>query len=114
MVSCCACRRHKGLPLKSFAQLQQETSTVQLEFLMADIATANTFLDVAGTTRDAATRARNLEHANVAYATVDRLRDRVKVSSEQAAELQRRLDLLRERIYSMKSASESLASGRHL
>ena len=90
--------------MKSFTQLQQETSAVQLDFLLTDVSAANTFLDVAGTTRDKATRNRNVQHAQEAYAMVCRMSDRVQKTAEQDAELQDRLDLLKARIDGMNLA----------
>lgn len=49
--------------MKSFRELQQETNDLHLNFLVTDLSTAFTFLEVAQTTRNAETRARNIQHA---------------------------------------------------
>ena len=67
--------------MKSFVQLQSETHAVQLDFLLTDIGAANTFLDVANTTRDAATRARNIGHATEAHDVVRRMSERAHLSA---------------------------------
>ena len=88
--------------MKSFAQLQQETTAVQLDFLLTDISAANTFLDVAGTTRDAETRTRNVQHAKEAYAMVLRMSQRLNTVPEEAADVQNRLGLLKIRLDGVK------------
>lgn len=88
--------------MKSFDELQEETRVVQLEFLLTDIGAANTFLDVANTTRDAATRARNVQHANDAYSMVDRMAGKVRMGSADAENLQSKLEMLKNRLDAME------------
>ena len=92
--------------MKSFAQLQEETRAAQLDFLLTDIGAANTFLDVAKTTREPATRARNVEHATVAYDLVLRMSKRAQMSSKEAEDVQNRLGLLKGRLDAMEAAGK--------
>lgn len=84
--------------MKTFAEIQQETRTVQYNFLIADLATGNTFLDVACTTHNPTTRARNIENARVAYTTVARFGGRLVMSLEQESVFRPRLYALGERL----------------
>lgn len=93
--------------MKSFAQLLQETSAVQLDFLLTDIAAANTFLDVANTTRDAETRTRNVQNGKEAYAVVHRMSGRVHINAEQTVDLENKLRLLKERLETMDGGQSS-------
>lgn len=84
--------------MKSFDQLQKETRAVQFNFLLADLATGNTFLDVADTTHNSETRVRNVHNAQVAYDTVDRLGKRLSMTAEQGLEFQGKLQALSKRL----------------
>lgn len=88
--------------MKSFADLERETAAVQLAFLLADLATANTFLDVAETTSDNVTRERNIGNANTAHEAVTRFFPRVTMTALQTTDVQDRLGLLRGRITAME------------
>lgn len=88
--------------MKTFEQLQTETNAVQLGFLLSDLNAAFTFLDIAETTRNGDTRARNVQNATVAYDTIERFRPRVVVTEQQGAELQQQLNLLSRRIQAFK------------
>ena len=87
--------------MKSFVQLQQETHAVQLDFLLTDIGAANTFLDVAVTTRDPVSHARNVGHATEAYDLVLRMSERAHLSLEEAEDVRNRLALLKARLNAM-------------
>lgn len=88
--------------MKSFGQLHLETHEVQFDFLVADLRTAFTFLDVAKTTQNDETRTRNLQHATEAYAAVERFFPRVEMTEQQRSELQEKLRRLKERIHSFQ------------
>lgn len=88
--------------MKSFRELQQETNDLHRNFLVTDLSTAFTFLEVAQTTRNAETRARNIQHARDAHAAVKRFLPRVAASELQRSELQQRLELLERRIAEME------------
>ena len=88
--------------MKSFNQLQKETRAVHFGFLMTDLAAANTFLDVAHTTRHVETRARNIQHATTAYAAIARLSGRLTMTAEQSIELKEKLQALEQRLRSME------------
>ena len=89
--------------MKSFAQLQEETRAAQLDFLVTDIGAANTFLDVAHTTRDAATRARNVQHATEAYTVVLRMSKRLRMNPVETGDMQKKLESLKVRLDSMEA-----------
>lgn len=86
--------------MKSFGALHQETNALHYDFLMLDMKTAGTFLDIVQTTQNAETRTRNLHNAATAYATVLRLSPRVSMTTGQAADFRSELGLLKNRIAS--------------
>ena len=86
--------------MKTYSQLRDETSALHYDFLVLDTKTANTFLDIAQTTRNAETRSRNLQNAATAYATVVRLTARVAMTEQQDTDLHSELELLRVRMES--------------
>ncbi len=87
--------------MKSFSRLRDETTVVQFNFLITDIAVGQTFLDVAETTQNPTTRARNLQNANAAHAAVSRLSGRVSMTAAQGLEFDEKLKGLGDRINSM-------------
>ncbi len=89
--------------MKNFDQLQQETQAAQFGFLITDADTALIFLDVARTTRNDETRARNRENAAVAYATVQKFRARVVTTEQQDAELDEKLDRVQQELASFEN-----------
>ena len=93
--------------MKTFAQIQQETQDIQFDFLMSDLDTAFTFLDIAQTTQNSETRARNLKHANVACAAVEGFSSRVKMTEQQCGQLDEKLHRLQERIRSCNDPGEA-------
>lgn len=84
--------------MKSFDQLQQETNVLQIDFLLTDLTTALTFVDIAQTTSNCETRARNLGNASLAYKTLMHFLPRVTMTEEQSTELHSKMALLKERI----------------
>ena len=85
----------------SFSRLREESNKVGAEFLIVELDTALTFLDVAETTTSEESRQRNLKNAEVAYQTALRLaprlmlmRDQKEAVSQRLAELKNRLEQL--------------------
>jgi hypothetical protein len=81
----------------SFAQLREASNKVGTEFVLTELDTALTFLDVAETTRSAETRERNRNHAYEAYEVVLRMQSRVIMDPDQKIEFQQKLATLRRR-----------------
>ena len=69
-----------------------------VEFLLVDLDTALTFIDIAETTADEETRRRNFHNARYAYDTVLRLMQKVTLDDAQNEALQKQLTLLRTRL----------------
>lgn len=88
--------------MKTFGQLHQETRAVHLDFLRVEIATALTLMDIAVTTMNPETRARNLKKASEAHASVIRSAAKVMLTAEETEELQAKLLLLESRLGSLK------------
>ena len=84
--------------MKSFDQLQQETAALHVDFLFTDLNAASTFLDIAETTRNIETRARNVHNATIAHDAVLRFLPRVTMSARQNTDLKEKLDALLARI----------------
>ncbi len=83
--------------MKSFDQLQRETTALHLDFLFTDLGACSTFVGIAETTQNSATRARNLRNASLAHAAATRFLPRVFMSGQQNQDLLKRLDVLEER-----------------
>ena len=75
-----------------------DPNTASIEFLLADLETALTFMDVAETSDDPKIKQRNYTNARVAYDTVVRLLPKVKPTSSQQQAIDERLTLLRARL----------------
>jgi hypothetical protein len=80
------------------AQLLEESHRIGVQFLLADLATALTFLDVSEVTELEESRKRNLERARYVYDTVMRLMPKVAPSTEELAALEGKLAELRRRL----------------
>ncbi len=91
--------------MKSFDELQQETTDLHVDFLFTDLSAAATFLDIARTTHDGATRTRNLHNATVAHDAVLRFIPRVPMSADLKHQLRAMTSSLKGKI----SAIERLA-----
>jgi hypothetical protein len=83
---------------RSTAQLLEESHRIGVQFLLADLATAFTFLDVSEVTEIEESRKRNLEKARYVYDTVMRLMPKVEPSNEERAVLEHNLAELRRRL----------------
>lgn len=82
---------------KSTRQIMAESNRIGVQFLLADLATALTFMNVAEVTQIAATRTRNFDSARTAYQTVLRLLPRVTPTPDEQAELQTKIAALKDR-----------------
>ena len=91
-------------------QIMEESNRIGVEFLIADVSVALTFLEVAETTRSEGVRKRNRENARVAYEAVQHFLPRLCPSEEELAELEVKLSTLKTRLlglgYVLDSASE--------
>ena len=74
------------------------SSNNAFEFLLTDLDTALTFLDVAESTLNQATRQRNHANARRAYDTVVRLMQNLSLDDTQREQLAERLALLKSRL----------------
>jgi hypothetical protein len=82
----------------STAQLLEQSHRIGMQFLLADLATAMTFLDVSRVTGLEESRLRNLQNARHVYDTVIRLMPKVEPSHEERAVLEDRLAELKRRL----------------
>lgn len=85
-------------PPKSTRLIVEESNRVGVQFLLADLATAVTFLNVADVTQSVESRNRNHQNALSAYQTVMRLLPRVAPSADERDELNGKLDALKSRL----------------
>jgi hypothetical protein len=79
-------------------QIVEESNRLGVQFLIADLSVALTFLDVAETTRSEEVRKRNRDNARTAYDAVQRFLGRLSPSKEEQTELDARLSTLRSRL----------------
>jgi len=82
-------------------QIMEESRRIGVQFLIADLSVAMTFLDVADVTRSEEVRMRNREHARTAYAAVQRFMPRLSPSEEERPELEARLASLKTRLLAL-------------
>ena len=78
--------------------LRSDLNTTSIGFLLTDLETALTFLDVAQTSHDQETKQRNHKNAHVAYDTVIRLLPNVKPTAAQQQAIDEKLSLLKARL----------------
>jgi UDP-N-acetylglucosamine enolpyruvyl transferase len=88
-------------------EIISESNRIGVQFLLADLRMALTFLDVALVTATGETHVRNLHHARRVYETVLRLLTRVVPSAEESAELAVRIAELKRRLEDAGCAVES-------
>lgn len=84
--------------MRSFTRLQEESNQIGIEFLLTELDTAFTFLDVAQTTASAHTRERNQKHACEAYDMARRMQARVVMEPTQRDAFKDKLSLLKKRL----------------
>jgi hypothetical protein len=91
--------RRKIAGMGTFAsRLRQESNEAGVQFLLTELATAHTFLDIAGVTENAETRERNLRNAHEAYCVAARHSAEVAPTDEQSAVLRKRFDEVKARL----------------
>lgn len=89
------------LPAKSNRQVMAESNRVGVQFLVAEIEIALTFLEVADVTRQEDVRNRNRENARVAYDTVLKLLPKVSPSECERSTLEAKLEELKKRLLAL-------------
>lgn len=85
-------------PETKISKLVEESNRIGIEFLLADLNTGLTFLQVARVTSVAAGRARNFEKALEVYRTVTRLLPRVIPAPDQQLKIHAMLGALKGRL----------------
>lgn len=80
------------------SRLMDETNRIGVQYLLVDVQTGLTFLDVADTTEHPENRARNLQNALKVYLTVQRLSSQVTPSVGEKMELGCRMEELKLRL----------------
>jgi hypothetical protein len=75
-----------------------DLNTTSIEFLLTDLETALTFMDVAQTSRDQEIKQRNHANAHLAYDTVIRLLPKFKPTAAQQQAIDEKLSLLKARL----------------
>ena len=75
-----------------------DLNRTSVEFLLTDLETALTFMDVAQTSRDQETKQRNHANAHSAYDTVIRLLPKLKPTVAQQQTIDEKLSLLKARL----------------
>lgn len=84
-----------------YRRIVQESERVAVQFLIAELNVALTFLDVAETTGVDDTRTRNQQHAQTAYLTVQRHLPRVTPTQEELLALHGKLAILKGRLHEL-------------
>lgn len=82
--------------MSSFTRLREESNRIGIDFLLTELDTAFTFLDVAKTTGSPETRVRNRSNAHEAYVIAQRMQTRVVMEPRQKAMFDEKLELLKE------------------
>jgi hypothetical protein len=75
-----------------------DVNTTSIEFLLTDLETALTFMDVAQTSGDQEIKHRNYTNARVAYDTVTRFLPKVKPTAAQQQAIDEKLTLVKARL----------------
>jgi hypothetical protein len=75
-----------------------DPNTTSIEFLLTDLETAFTFMDVAQTSGDQEVKQRNHTNARLAYDTVTRFLPKVKPTAAQQQAIDEKLTLLKARL----------------
>jgi len=86
---------------KSTQEIMDQSNRIGIDFLLADMAAAMTFLDLADTTQSQETRNRNHKNACLAFETVSRLMPRVFPSAEERRALDERFTRLTKRLMAL-------------
>ena len=80
------------------SRLLRQSNQIGVDFLLTDLETGHTFLDIADLTEAPQTYSRNHERAREAYFTVLRLLPRVTPDTDEKDRIQQRLAQLRKRL----------------
>lgn len=80
------------------SKLLLQSNRIGVSFLLTEIESADTFLDIADTTALPDSADRNRRHAFKAYMTVRQLLPRVVLEVEEEADINHKLDLIRQRL----------------
>jgi hypothetical protein len=80
---------------KSFSQLREDANETGVQFLLTEVDTGLTFLEVASVTNSDETRKRNYKNARLAYDTVVRLKTRLLLTGAQRNQIETGLAKLR-------------------
>jgi hypothetical protein len=83
------------------SHLLERSNHIGVQFLLTDLETARTFLEVAEVSGIEEVKSRNRKNARVVYETVLRLSSNVVPTLEEQIELDRKLDELRRRLESL-------------
>ena len=87
-----------SFPDRKISSLIEQSNRIGIEFLLADLNTGLTFLQIAHVTTSAAGRVRNFEKALEVYRTVERLLPRVVPAADEQLKIQTMLGELRSRL----------------
>jgi len=85
-------------PDRKMARLIEQSNRIGIEFLLTDLSTGMTFLQIAHVTTSAGGRARNFEKALEVYRTVKRLLPRVVPSTDEQSKIKAMLGDLRSQL----------------
>ncbi len=83
---------------ESIHQVIEKSHRIGVEFLLTDMRTGMTFLDIAEVTHSAEIRDRNRANAQLVYDTVVRIMPRLSPTEEERRNLEDRLSELRKRL----------------
>lgn len=89
------------------ARLLRQSNRIGVDFLLTDLDTAHTFLDIADVTEAVRTHSHNHERARGIYLTVQRLLPRVVPEAEEQMRLDEKLSQLKKRLEDAGYSCES-------
>lgn len=84
--------------VKDNSRLMDETNRVGVQYLLVEVHTGLTFLDVADTTERRENRTRNLQNALKVYQSVQRLLPQVTPLPDEKMELESGMEVLKSRL----------------
>jgi len=88
----------KSVPVRSTYSVLDDSNRVGIEFLLVEVRTGLTFLDLADSTESEKDRRRSLENARAIYRRVMKLLPHVSLSPPEGNELRDKLNAIRERL----------------
>ena len=92
---------------ESIHQVLEKSHRIGVEFLLTDMRTGMTFLDIAEVTLSGETQDRNRRNALLVYDTVVRLMPRLSPTAEERCNLEDRLSELRQRLIAVGYAPDA-------